>query len=654
MARLKRIALLGVALWLALVPAAYAVDSALWQQYRQLIRQRQYTTAANLIAPLAKQKDPQACYELAQLYRNGTGIKADSGKARQLLETAARQGHVDSQYLLGVFYSNGTGGDRDLHQARYWLQQAAAHRDSRASRLLSRLGTEVNSNELSADQVRSAAMHGDLATLRAAIAAHRVLNASDSNGNHLLAIAIAGDQRAAAQLLLKQGEKIDHANRYGETALHLAVQGKDPSLVSWLLAQGANPNMRNAAGKTPLHLAVEINNPPLVTALLRAKADPHIKDKDGRTPPDTARIMKLTDVLAAFRQQGVNPVDTTLLQRRLAAARQSGTSVSPLQLAVERDDLVLVKALLKTTQDPWRPNAQGNTVITLAAGHRQSGVLEFLLQHSGGAGWVGQHGRSALFNAIDAGSQQNLETLLAYRLDPLQPDQAGQTPMEFALENGSTLSMRLLKAVPQTRWQSSWLPIAARQGLLDVTLALIASGQDPNMRDRQGRTALWYAAAQGQVAVAKALLSKGADPVVADNDGNTALHKAALSSDTGVMQLLLQRESDQKQINAINHDGSSPLHLAASGGRNAQLKLLLAAGADKDQRDRNGNTPLMLAVLAHDPAGAKVLLDAGASVKKRNGNKQNALAIAQQLGYSDIISLLQKADAGSGVLSIFR
>jgi len=618
MARLKRIALLGVALWLAL-PAAYAVDSALWQQYRQLIRQRQYTTAANLIAPLAKQKDPQACYELAQLYRNGTGIKADSGKARQLLETAARQGHVDSQYLLGVFYSNGTGGDRDLHQARYWLQQAAAHRDSRASRLLSRLGTEVNSNELSADQVRSAAMHGDLATLRAAIAAHRVLNASDSNGNHLLAIAIAGDQRAAAQLLLKQGEKIDHANRYGETALHLAVQGKDPSLVSWLLAQGANPNMRNAAGKTPLHLAVEINNPPLVTALLRAKADPHIKDKDGRTPPDTARIMKLTDVLAAFRQQGVNPVDTTLLQRRLAAARQSGTSVSPLQLAVERDDLVLVKALLKTTPDPWRPNAQGNTVITLAAGHRQSGVLEFLLQHSGGAGWVGQHGR-----------------------------------MEFALENGSTLSMRLLKAVPQTRWQSSWLPISARQGLLDVTLALIASGQDPNMRDRQGRTALWYAAAQGQVAVAKALLSKGADPVVADNDGNTALHKAALSSDTGVMQLLLQRESDQKQINAINHDGSSPLHLAASGGRNAQLKLLLAAGADKDQRDRNGNTPLMLAVLAHDPAGAKVLLDAGASVKKRNGNKQNALAIAQQLGYSDIISLLQKADAGSGVLSIFR
>ena len=654
MAQLKRVLLLGVVLWLALVSAAYAADSVLWQQYRQLIRQRQYAAAANLIMPFAQQKDPQACYELAQLYRNGTGIKADTEKARQLLEIAARRGHADSQYLLGVFYNNGTGGDRDLHQARYWLQQAAAQHNSRASRLLSRLGTESASTELSEDQVRSAAMHGDMATLRAAIAANRFLSASDSNGNHLLAIAVAGDQLAAAQLLLTQDKKIDRANRYGETALHLAVQGKDPSLVAWLLAQGANPNTRNSAGKTPLHLAVELNNPPLVTALLRAKADPNLKDKDGRTPPDTARIMKLTDVLAAFRQQGVNPVDATLLQRRLAAARQNGTSVSPLQLAVERDDPALVEALLKTTQDPWHPNAQGNTVITLAAGRRQSGVLEFLLQRSNGAGLIGQQGRNALFNAIEARSQQNLETLLAYRLDPLQPDQTGQTPMAFALETGSPLSMRLLKAVPQTRWQSSWLPIAARQGLLHVTLALVASGQNPNMRDTHGRTALWYAASQGQVEVTKALLSKGADPVVADNDGNTGLHKAALSSDTGVMQLLLAHEAGQKQINATNHDGSSPLHLAASAGRNAQLKLLLAAGADKDQRDRNGNTPLMLAVLAHDAAGVKALLDAGASVKKRNGNKQNALAIAQQLGYTDISGLLQKADEGSGVLSIFR
>lgn len=648
--RMRWICLPVLLVWL--LPAFAGND--VWQDYSSRIRQRQYVQAAQLIEPLAQTRDPRACYELAQLYRNGTGVKQDVARARQLLETAAQQGHADSQYLLGIFYSKGIGGDKNPQLAQQYLQQAAAQKHEKAGKALEQLGTVDNNTRLDARQVLNAAERGDLVTLRAAIAARQFLDTTDSNGNNLLAIAVSRKQQPAAELLQQQGSNINQQNRHGETAVHLATAAQDQTMLRWLLGVGANPDLRNALGRTALHMAVEKNDPALTELLLKHRADPQLADNAGETAAQMAQARQRDAVLAVFQQQGVQTTADSSLQQRVVAARQSSNDVSALQLAVERGDLSLVKALLHDTPDPWRANAQGHTLITLAAQQKDPQILAWLLQQANGKGMMGPHGRNALFFAVSANRRDNLSLLLSSGADPQQADDSKKSAITFALENASTLTPMLLNAVPKSRWQADWLPLAARQGLLEVTRALIQSGIELNGQDQQGKTALWHAASQGQLSMVRFLLQQGADATLADSAGNTPLHAAASGKPREIVQELMPAAVKGQRLNTLNHAGSSPLHLAVGASRSGNAQLLLAAGADKDLRDKNGNTPLMLAVQAHDSATVKTLLDAGVSLKKRNNNSQDAHAIAQQLGYQEIAAQLEKAEENTGVMSIFR
>lgn len=65
---------------------------------------------------------------------------------------------------------------------------------------------------------------------------------------------------------------------------------------------------------------------------------------------------------------------------------------------------------------------------------------------------------------------------------------------------------------------------ACRTGQKGVALALLKKPDlDVNERDRQGRTALFYACAQAQRDVVIALLKRGADTTLADNHSVTPL-----------------------------------------------------------------------------------------------------------------------------------
>ena len=69
----------------------------------------------------------------------------------------------------------------------------------------------------------------------------------------------------------------------------------------------------------------------------------------------------------------------------------------------------------------------------------------------------------------------------------------------------------------------SMLGMAAHIGLLNTVRAMIAAGADVNLRDKQGRTALFNALEQGHLRVAAELLRAGARPNVIDDAGMTPL-----------------------------------------------------------------------------------------------------------------------------------
>jgi len=67
----------------------------------------------------------------------------------------------------------------------------------------------------------------------------------------------------------------------------------------------------------------------------------------------------------------------------------------------------------------------------------------------------------------------------------------------------------------------------ARQGDTGVVELFLAAGMDPNVKDKDGRTALMWAAANGYPTIVRALLAAGADVKTKDKFGMTAIMKAA-------------------------------------------------------------------------------------------------------------------------------
>lgn len=88
---------------------------------------------------LARQGDPVAEFDLAQLYRLGRGIPPDLQQAFYWYGKAAAQGHAYAEFNLGVMYELGQATPRDLDQARIWYRRAAAQDIAAATAALHRL-----------------------------------------------------------------------------------------------------------------------------------------------------------------------------------------------------------------------------------------------------------------------------------------------------------------------------------------------------------------------------------------------------------------------------------------------------------------------------------------------------------------------------------
>lgn len=133
---------------------------------------------------------------------------------------------------------------------------------------------------------------------------------------------------------------------------------------------------------------------------------------------------------------------------------------------------------------------------------------------------------------------------------------------------------------------------------------------DVNVRDQEGRTALYLAASVNACGdVVESLIKKGANPNIRDIVGNTALHAAS--------------------------DSHSNQHIFTS---------LLKGGADINAENSEGFTPLLFATLGGKTEAVKILIDAGADIHKTT-YFQNAYIVAAREGHHEIEKLLEAAGA---------
>lgn len=198
---------------------------------------------------------------------------------------------------------------------------------------------------------------------------------------------------------------------------------------------------------------------------------------------------------------------------------------------------------------------------------------------------------SCLHKEAKEGNEQNVNFLLQRGEDPNVLNSHGETAIHVAALHG--------------RWK--------------IIKLLLLSGANINARvesDGSGETPLIVAAGEGNLDVVELLLYFRADRTICDRNGNSALHTAAWHGHFNIVELLLDGWFDANILTLPDIAGNvfTPLYYAAWKGHEAIFRLLVKHGADINIRGLHGWTLLQSAVSRGSRAIVRRILIMGAKI----------------------------------------
>lgn len=158
---------------------------------------------------------------------------------------------------------------------------------------------------------------------------------------------------------------------------------------------------------------------------------------------------------------------------------------------------------------------------------------------------------------------------------------------------------------------------AVRHSDTMLVAQLLATGINPNFRNKQGHTPLHAAASTDNEAAIEMLIAAGANPnMVSMNSMHwTPLHTAAHYQSVKAISALAAAGAN---INMSDAGGQRPLHIAAWRATAPTIQTLCNLGADIDVYDNGGETPLQHAAAYCNIAAINALVACGARQEMLN------------------------------------
>ena len=231
----------------------------------------------------------------------------------------------------------------------------------------------------------------------------------------------------------------------------------------------------------------------------------------------------------------------------------------------------------------------------------------------------------------------------AAQVPPTPTEIAAYQGLHAAAQRGDATEIRRLAggttaAPPSTSRPTPGTPSTPARGPSPSAAALDA-------RDANGRTPLHVAAFARQRDAIRALLAAGADSAALDNDRYDAVTIASVADDEETLRTLLAAGASAKLVTS-RYDGTA-LIAAAHLGHDGVVRQLIAAGAPLDHVNNLGWTALIEAVVLGDggprhQACVDALLAAGADRSIGDRSRRTPLQLAQERGYTSIVTLLER------------
>ncbi|KAL8875940.1 MAG: hypothetical protein Q9198_005775 [Flavoplaca austrocitrina] len=356
----------------------------------------------------------------------------------------------------------------------------------------------------------------------------------------------------------------------------------------------------------------------------------------------------------------IDAIDTEIRDRKDAQGR------TLLALAAQNGHHATVELLLAHKANPIIPDKEGKTSLSIAVSNGDEALVKLLLANGAARNESDKEGRTPLSKAVSNDDEALVKLLLANGAAPDDPDKEGRTPLSIAVSNGDKVLVELLLtngAAYDVLDEQGRTPLSVAVSNGDVVLAklLLASKADPNIADRNGKRPLEIAAKNGHTALARLLLANKANPDGADSDEDgrykdTPLALAIMNGHEHMVEVLIRNGASPDGAGSDKHESNenTPLELATIHGHEHVVEVLIRNGASpdgagSDEHERDKNTPLGLAAIRGHEHVVEVLIRNGASLDYRDGKGCTALYHASHAGQKKIVELLLDNGADSNI-----
>ncbi len=356
-------------------------------------------------------------------------------------------------------------------------------------------------------------------------------------------------------ILAESGAYIDAADIGGATALHLAARNGHAKTVEKLLEYDAFIDIPDKEKWTPLMRAIMAKQSEVVHLLVAKGADVSISNEIDESPVIHAASVGKPDIMEAisraknFRKVSEDHITTAL---RIAEKKNHDYAAKILEINLN-------KANNRSLSDTRKPD---KTII------------------------VGDN----LF-----GKKFNPEPELKER-SPQKPaktvdDYVRDGTIERSTPKSPEITQNRQPEPEKSSGEYPWFQPSAQQS--EFTDPLIA------------------AADQGDLYAVRSLLESGRNPDVRTKNGVTALMRAAARGSIDVIEAIIESGA---YIDGSDIKGMSALHFAAKNGHASAVKILLYYNALVDVPDVKKRTPIVHAALRKNLDIVRILADKGADV----------------------------------------
>jgi len=309
----------------------------------------------------------------------------------------------------------------------------------------------------------------------------------------------------------------------GQTALMWAAARSHPDMVKLLAARGADVNARatvrnferhitqeqrykntHTGGLTPLLYAIRENCRACVEELLRKRANVNLPDPDGIAPLALSMMAGNWDIARRLVEAGADvnqwdiygqaplhvAIENAYVNRR-SGVGNLGTDKSPnttdgrdlVKMLVERGANPNQQMFFRPPREPGQVSAstRGTTPFHRACASGDHELIKYLLAHGADIKLTTAHGETPVLVAINArGTEEEIIGIV-----------------RMLREQGADIN-----GMAQVIWMNrnrggTALHLATRKNMKKLMAELVALGEDPDIKDGDGLTALDYAQSRG-------------------------------------------------------------------------------------------------------------------------------------------------------------